>query len=443
MKDVVWKGLVTSLQNGQCVLVLGPDILTCPSDGLRANGESKSVRDAFCQELAKQLRDENQTVGESALFAVAQQYEDLPAFSTYNLRNLAAEFFRNPGYTPGPVYLKLSRCPFSLILTTCHDDLFAKALRGCDKEPVRYLYHYRGEPRDNRELEQQPSHQSPAIYHLFGAYDDPNSLVLTENDLLDFVIHLISGKPPLPNSLRSSLRNKTFLFVGFGIKHWYIRVLLKLLIRSLELSGGSVALESLGGLAETEREQTVLFYKRGTRVEVVDIEIGAFLEELWQRFQQKGGYLGVADRHIRRAQVFVSYERTDINTAQKLCDSLPSEQFEPWLDRDRLEGGDDWNSKLEQRIQSSDYFLVLNSENLNRKEVGYVNKEVALALDRQKYFQPGKKFIVPIRVGNFPPEQGRADLQSFQQLSLRHETLDEDLALIVKTLTRDFQLRMR
>jgi hypothetical protein len=278
---------------------------------------------------------------------------------------------------------------------------------------------------------------------LFGAYDEPNSLVLTENDLLDFVIHLISGRPNLPNSLRILLRNKTFLFVGFGIKHWYIRVLLKLLLRNLELAKGSVALESLGGLAETEREQIALFYKRGTRVEVVDLEIGIFLDELWERFQQAGGYLGPTDSHIRRAQVFISYERTDITMAQKLCDSLPSEQFETWLDRDRLEGGDDWNSKLEQRIQSSDYFLVLNSENLNRKQVGYVNKEVALALDRQKYFKPGTKFIVPIRVGNFPPEQGRADLQPFQQLSLCHQTLDEDIALIVKTLTRDFQLRMR
>lgn len=370
MKEGVWTGLVTSLQNGQCVLVLGPDILALPSDDITEIRELKSVRDVFCENLAKQLREEGQTVGESVLFSIAQQFEDLPAFSTFNLKNLAADFFRNPGYIPGPVYLKLSRCPFSLILTTCHDDLFSKALRGHDKDPVRYLYHYRGEPRDNRELEQQPSDQHPAIYHLFGAYDEPNSLVLTENDLLDFVIHLISGKPPLPDSLRSSLRNKTFLFVGFGIKHWYIRVLLKLLIHSLGLAGGSVALESLGGLAETEREQTVLFYKRGTRVEVIDIEIGVFLDELWQRFQQKGGYLGVTDRRIRRAQVFISYERTDINTAQKLCDSLPSERFEPWLDRDRLEGGDDWNSKLEQQIQSSDYFLVLNSENLNKKQVG-------------------------------------------------------------------------
>jgi hypothetical protein len=278
---------------------------------------------------------------------------------------------------------------------------------------------------------------------LFGAYDEPNSLVLTENDLLDFVIHLISGRPKLPDSLRSSIRNKTFLFVGFGIKHWYIRVLLKLLLRSLELSGGSVALESLGDLTQAEREQTVLFYKRGTRVEVVDIELDPFLDELWQRFQDEGGYLGETSIPIRRAQVFVSYERTDINIAQKIFDSFPRDQFQLWLDKNRLEGGDDWNSQLEQHIKSSDYFLVLNSESLNKKQVGYVNKEVMLALDRQKYFQPGTKFIVPIRVGNLTPEQGRADLQQFEQLPLRHEVLADDLAVIVKTLTRDFQLRLR
>jgi hypothetical protein len=443
MRDVVWTSLVTSLQSGECVLVLGPEIV---ADPLRVESEvtadSKSVRDAFCGNLARQLEEENQKIAEPALFAIAQQYEDSSAFATVSLKNIAASFFRNPGFVPGPLHRKLARCPFKLILTTCHDNLFAEALSAENKSASRYSYHYKGEQRENRELDMRISSDAPVIYHLFGTFDEPNSLVLTENDLLDFIKHFISGNPALPNSLRSLLRNKTFLFLGFGIRYWYIRVLLKLLIRTLDLSEASVALESLGELDAREKEQTVLFYKRGTRVELVDMEADTFIEQLLDRLHRAGGYLGKQMR-TRRLQVFISYERSDENAAKRLYETLPKDQFETWLDTSFLQGGEDWNSELEEKIRSSDYFLILNTRNFATKVVGYVNKEVTLALDLQKYHQPGTKFIIPTQVEGTTTEDGRHDLQTFQQLPLRSSSYAEDLSQLVKTMSRDFQRRSR
>jgi hypothetical protein len=443
IRDVVWSSLITSLQSGRCVLVLGPDIV---ADSLRvesqATVESKSVRDAFCDYLARQLEDENQKIAEPALFAIAQQYEDHSAFATVSLKNVAAGFFRNPGFVPGSLHRKLANCPFNLILTTCHDNLFAEALGAANKSVSRYWYHYRGEPRDNRELDTRISPDAPAIYHLFGTFDEPDSLVLTENDLLDFINHFISGRPALPNSLRSLLRNNTFLFVGFGIRYWYIRVLLKLLIRTLDLSAASVALESLGGLDVRERDQTVLFYRRGTRVELVDMEADIFVQELLDRLDRAGGYLG-KQRRTRRAQVFISYERSDETAAKRLYETLPKEQFEIWLDTGFLQGGVDWNSELEEKIRSCDYFLILNTANLATKAVGYVNKEVSLAMDLQKYHQPGAKFIIPIQVEGATTEEGRPDLRAFQQIPLRSESYTDDVNELAKTMYRDFQRRIR
>jgi len=443
MREAVWNSLVTSLQSGRCVLVLGPDIVADPLEGeRRTTAEPKSVRDAFCDYLAQQLEEERQSIGERVLFAIAQQYEDWPAFASVSLKNIAAHFFRNSTFGPGPLYRKLARCPFSLILTICHDGLFAEALSAEHKSPSRYWYHYRGEPRDNRELETALSPETPAIYHLFGTFNEPNSLVLTENDLLDFINNFISCRPGLPNSLRILLRHNTFLFVGFGIRHWYIRVLLKLLLRALNHSGASVALESLAGLEARERDQTVLFYKRGARVEVVDMEADGFVQELLDRFDRSGGYLG-AQTGIRRAQVFISYERSDEDVAKRLCGSLPKERFDSWLDSNFLQGGEDWNMELEEKLRSSDYFLILNSENLAKKTVGYVNKEVSIALDLQKYRQRGMKFIIPIQVEGITAGAGRRELQEFQQLPLRSSCYDDDVATLVKTIFRDFQLRIR
>jgi hypothetical protein len=69
---------------------------------------------------------------------------------------------------------------------------------------------------------------------------------------------------------------------------------------------------------------------------------------------------------------------------------------------------------LEDKIRSSDYFLVLNSQALVEKKVGYVNKEI-----------------------------GRLDLKRFQQIPLRRGLFDDDVSQIVKTIFRDHQLRMR
>ena len=110
--------------------------------------------------------------------------------------------------------------------------------------------------------------------------DEPGSLVLSENDLLDFLIAIVSERPPLPNSLRCALKRtgQSFLFVGFGIKQWYLRVLMKVLVRALELhrTASAIATEPLSGLSALDREQTILFYQRGTRIEIEDADVAMF-----------------------------------------------------------------------------------------------------------------------------------------------------------------------
>jgi hypothetical protein len=215
------------------------------------------------------------------------------------------------------------------------------------------------------------------------------------------------------------------------------------LIRTLGISSGSFALESLGELEAREREQIVLFYRRGTRVEVVDMEALTFVQQLLERFNKAGGYLGSVQRRFRRIQVFISYERSDEDIAKGLYEALPKDRIDAWHDTSFLQGGEDWNQELEDKIRSCDYFLVLNSKNLVDKKVGYVNKELAIALDMQKYRQRGTEFVIPLRVDGIAAEEGQRDLKQFQQLPLRPTSFADDVALIAKNIVRDFQIRMR
>ncbi|HAO20607.1 MAG TPA: hypothetical protein DCQ37_09125, partial [Desulfobacteraceae bacterium] len=73
----------------------------------------------------------------------------------------------------------------------------------------------------------------------------PESLVMTENDLLDFLVSVISKAPGLPASITSELNStdKNFLFLGFGFKHWYLRILLHVLAGNSHKKSRSFALE--------------------------------------------------------------------------------------------------------------------------------------------------------------------------------------------------------
>lgn len=441
MRDSVWNSLVTSMQSGDCVLVLGPDVP--PAGEESPGGEARPTRDMLRDHLLEELREVQPQVDEASPFAVAQLYEENSALSTSNLRNVATGFYRRLRCQPGALHRALAELPFGLVLTTSHDNLMESALADRSLTVARRWYHFRGEPRDNVELDEPPVPGSPVVYHLFGACDEPSSLVLTENDLLDFLIHAISSRPKLPDSLRLALRHKTFLFFGFGIRHWNVRVLLKLLVRMLEVAGGSVALESLGGLGDRERQQTVLFYKRGSRIEVADMEALAFIAELQSRLAAAGGYSGPRRSTLRRPSVFISYERRDEDLARRLFEALPPDKFDPWLDRECLGPGEDWNAELEQRLAETDYALVLNGPHLADKKVGYVNKEIQALLERQKCHQRGTRFLLPLLVDAMDPEHGLADLRFLQQMPLRANQLQEDADAVSRTLLRDHQLRIR
>jgi hypothetical protein len=110
------------------------------------------------------------------------------------------------------------------------------------------------------------------------------------------------------------------------------------------------------------------------------------------------------------------------------------------LDTDFLRAGEEWNQELEDKIRDSDYFLVLNSSSLAAKKVGYVNKELSIALDMQKYRQRGTGFVIPLQVEGISAEDGQPDLKRFQQIPFRLHSFADDVSLIAKTIFRDHQL---
>jgi hypothetical protein len=376
--------------------VFGPEV---PAERATSTGVSQiTYSDALSSKLTAELEEEGRSVKTADLAGVAQQYEDDNAYGPGMLRSQAAKFYAFTQLEPSETHRALASLPFVLVLSTCHDKLLAKSVLEAEKTPLLYCYNFRGDGNDNVEFIVPGSVDTPVIYNLFGDYEEPKSLVLSENDLLDFLIAVTSNRPPLPNSLRRALQRfgESFLFVGFGIRHWYLRVLLKALVRTLDMgkAGSSVALEPLlQAIPDSERQQIILFYQRGMRVEICQDQIPGFLAELGQRLQAEGGVAAETVVPGPRPRVFISYASADESLAARIFSSLQRKGFEPWLDKDALRGGEDWNLMIEDQLRETDFVLVLQTPALAAKKVGYVNKEIAVACERSKYYR--KKIIIP------------------------------------------------
>jgi hypothetical protein len=448
MKERHWTSLVTSLRHGQCVLMLGPEVSAAPAetDGAAiVSRNHESFAETLMQRLADELEEDGRRVIGDSIAAVAQQYEDASGFGTNALRALAEKFYNSGALAPSALHRGLASLPFGLIVTTSHDDLMLRALKDEGKSPLAYRYHLRGDRRDNPEFVLSGSASTPIVYHLFGTAREPGSLVLSENDLLDFLIAIVSERPPLPNSLSRALKRsgQSFLFVGFGISQWYLRVLMKVLVRSLELhrTASTIAAESLRGLTESDRERTILFYQRGTRIEVEDADVSEFLSELAQRLAAEGGVVAETPPLGPRPRVFISYAREDGALASRLFEGLDRSRFEPWLDQDALIGGENWDQRIRDELAAADYTLVLYTPALCRKTDSYVNREIALA--RNRALGVRGSFLIPLRTADIDAEERVAELSEYQEMPLRPAFFDQDLSKVVSTMLRDFQRRNR
>ena len=107
----------------------------------------------------------------------------------------------------------------------------------------------------------------------------------------------------------------------------------------------------------------------------------------------------------------------------------------PWLDKENLRGGEHWDRHIRRTIKQVDYFIVLQSKALAKKQIGYVNREINIALDRQEEFRRSTLFIIPV---NIEECQRMEELEHLQTIDLTEEA---NMSKLITTIKRDFERR--
>ncbi len=92
-----------------------------------------------------------------------------------------------------------------------------------------------------------PSAANPLVYHLYGCLEKSESLVLTEDDHLDFLLRTSAGamahtsehsKAILPPVVEAATAKPSLLFLGYQLNDLEFRVLLRKLVCSKQIATG-------------------------------------------------------------------------------------------------------------------------------------------------------------------------------------------------------------
>ena len=101
-------------------------------------------------------------------------------------------------------------------------------------------------------------------------------------------------------------------------------------------------------------------------------------------------------------KIFISYGREDAEAAKRIYQELKVAGLEPWLDTESLVPGQKFKLAIRKAIRESRYFLALLSHrSVSRK--GFINKEIAEALEILKEYPESEVFLVPIRLDDCRP----------------------------------------
>ncbi len=104
----------------------------------------------------------------------------------------------------------------------------------------------------------------------------------------------------------------------------------------------------------------------------------------------------------RKLRVFLCHASQDNSVVDDLHTRLLAEGWiDPWLDKEKLLPGQDWDVEIEKAVETADAVIVCLSNNSITK-AGYVQKELRFVLDISDEKPEGAIFVIPVRLDECP-----------------------------------------
>ena len=191
----------------------------------------------------------------------------------------------------------LASLGFPALVTTSYNDFLYRAMEYHSKVPQRVFFFEDEWQSSYGQFSDDASVQKPMIFHLYGHYSEPESLILTEDDYLNYLVRITRQEIKFPSTITSAIGKNSYLFVGFTVTEWDLRILFHILSNLGRKGRGphiAVQIEPIQDISSDEQEERVRAYLEGyfrdhLRAHV-DVHVGStkdFILELKQRWQQE------------------------------------------------------------------------------------------------------------------------------------------------------------
>lgn len=404
-----WSVLISAIEEGRVIPVIGPELLVFEQDGAKTDLYSL---------LAGRLADK-----------LAVDRADLP--KQFSLDDVALRYFENRGQrsvlystlnslvrdpafpVPEPLRRLAEIDGLRLFVSTTFDGFMARALE--DARPAAKSSAVTRDYSLRSRVEDLPNAvedlEAPVVFRLFGGSSTLTDYVVTDEDLLEFLLALRSPDRR-PKLLFDALRDCNLLVLGCSFPNWLSRFFVRV-ISDMRLLDRRDTLETIADDRTAEDQNLVLFlrhcnisiFQGGGTVEFVD--------ELWRRWREihpegqkasAGASVSIQEDRptVPGGAIFLSYASEDRAMVLELKEHLEQAGLEVWFDQRRLEAGDVYEHKIRRNIATCSFFFpCISRASANRLE-GYYRKEWHWAIERSRRFEASFPFIQPIVLDDTP-----------------------------------------
>ncbi|MGD8587003.1 MAG: SIR2 family protein [Chloroflexota bacterium] len=225
MQEKDWEFLLRRIDNDECTPIIGPAV----NEGLLPG--RRELAESWAAEHRYPLPDSH-NLARVAQFLAVDQYEFFP---NDQMSQVIADAGAPDFDVPRQPHDQLAALNLPLYITTNYDDFLVQALQNRRCQPSRdfccwnRLLLGRHEGLDPN---YKPAPATPLVYYLHGHVSAPESLVLREDDYLDFLVHMAGKEYKLPPQVIQALGETSLLFIGYNPDDWEFRVLLRGLIKT-------------------------------------------------------------------------------------------------------------------------------------------------------------------------------------------------------------------
>ncbi len=405
LDDDAWEDLLNYIEERRVIPIIGPELLK-----IETETGPRLLYDWVAEKLAGKLNvDTTQlpqpyTLNDVVCWFLSSRGRREEAYT--RVRSI----LRDANFAPPLALRQLAQITdFDLFVTTTFDPLLEQAInaerfQGAQStEVIAYTPNRVADLPSEREKLQRP-----VIYHLLGRLSASPTYVISDEDTLEFICALQS-EHLTPEKLFHELEHNHLLFIGSNFTNWLARLFLRMAKRH-RLSDPRDVGEVLADNHSGSDGRLMAFLQQVSVRTRIYSGAGNFVDELhrrWTTRQKLGEVIAIGaspqrflppEREMPDNAVFISYAREDLAAVQRLKAGLDAAGIKTWFDLERLEGGDDYDRKIQRNVSRCSYFIPVISATTQRRLEGYFRREWSYAIDRARNIAEGALFIMPVTI---------------------------------------------